>query len=220
MRIAIANILPANDLSAVREVLAVACFVDGKQSAGFAARTVKANQQADPTDRRLDGVRALVAKQIMSNDVFQIAARPKQLGPLLFSRYDVGMQYGVHVDNALMEGMRTDAAFTLFLSDPEDYDGGELVIQTADGDEAIKLPAGSMIVYPATSLHRVERVTRGVRYAVAGWARSFIRDASQRELLFDLDTARRAIFAREGKSTEFDLISKTLANLMRMWADD
>jgi PKHD-type hydroxylase len=149
-----------------------------------------------------------------------MAARPKALSPLLFSRTGIGMQYGIHVDDALMGGMRTDIAFTLFLDPPETYDGGDLVIESAAGEDVIKLPAGSMIVYPATTLHRVAQVTRGTRHVAAGWARSFVRDASQRELLFDLDTARRTIFAREGKSTEFDLISKSLANLLRMWAED
>ena len=149
-----------------------------------------------------------------------MAARPKKLSPLLFSRTETGMQYGVHVDDALMAGMRTDIAFTLFLDDPDSYDGGELVIESAAGDDAIKLPAGAMIVYPATTLHRVAMVTRGQRHVVAGWARSFVRDGAQREILFDLDTARRTIFARDGKSGEFDLISKSLANLLRMWADD
>lgn len=220
MRIAIADILTRDDLTSIRKTLGAVRFVSGKRTAGFAARQVKDNDQVDSTDKRLAPVRSLVAKQIMGHPVFQMAARPKQLGPLLFSRYEAGMQYGSHVDDALMQGMRTDVAFTLFLSEPDDYDGGELVIETADGDDAIKLPAGSMIVYPATSLHRVAKVTHGKRYAAAGWARSYVRDASQRELLFDLDTARRKLFEREGKSSEFDLVSKALANLIRMWSDD
>jgi PKHD-type hydroxylase len=162
----------------------------------------------------------MVAKRILANDVFRIAARPKQLSALLFSRYEPGMEYGSHVDDALMAGMRTDVSFTLFLEEPDSYDGGELVIESTGGDDAVKLPAGAMIAYPATTLHRVAKVTRGRRHVIAGWARSFIRDAAQRELLFDLDTARRTIFARDGKSAEFDLLSKSLANLMRMWAED
>jgi PKHD-type hydroxylase len=220
MRIAIADILTKHDLDSIRESLESVRFVSGKRSAGFAARQVKDNEQVDPADKRLDDVRSLVAKQIMGNAMFNMAARPKQLGPLLFSRYEPGMQYGSHVDDALMHGMRTDVAFTLFLSDPADYDGGELVIEAADGDDEIKLPAGSMIVYPATSLHRVAEVTRGHRFVAAGWVRSYIRDPSQRELLFDLDTARRNLFARDGKTAEFDLVSKSLANLVRMWSDD
>jgi PKHD-type hydroxylase len=142
------------------------------------------------------------------------------LTPLMFSRYEPGMNYGSHVDDALMQGLRTDVSFTLFLSDPESYDGGELVIETASGEDAIKLDPGALVAYPTTTLHRVNEVTRGERLAVVGWARSFIRDAAQRELLFDLDTARRQIFAREGKTAEFDLISKSAANLMRMWVED
>ena len=220
MQIVIADILSADDLAAVHAALAQTRFIDGRETAGFAARRVKDNRQADAKDRSLDDMRSLVATRIMANDLFRISARPKTLSPLLFSRYEVGMQYGLHVDDALMAGMRTDVAFTLFLDPPEDYDGGELVIESAGGDDAIKLPAGSMIAYPATTLHRVAQVTRGNRHVVAGWARSFVRDAAQRELLFDLDTARRMIFARDGKSAEFDLISKSLANLLRMWAED
>ena len=220
MQIVIADVLSAEDLDAVREALARTRFVDGRATAGFAAREVKHNRQADATDKVLDPVRSMVAARIMANDLFRIAARPKQLTPLLFSRTEAGMQYGEHVDDALMGGMRTDVAFTLFLDDPESYDGGELVIVSAAGDDAIKLPAGSMVVYPATTLHRVAEVTRGVRHVIAGWARSLVRDAARRELLFDLDTARRTIFMRDGKSHEFDLISKSLANLLRMWAED
>ena len=220
MQIVIADVLSDEDLDAVREALARTRFVDGRATAGFAAREVKHNRQADATDKVLDPVRSMVAARIMANDLFRIAARPKQLTPLLFSRTEAGMQYGEHVDDALMGGMRTDVAFTLFLDDPESYDGGQLVIVSAAGDDAIKLPAGSMVVYPATTLHRVAEVTRGVRHVVAGWARSLVRDAARRELLFDLDTARRTIFMRDGKSHEFDLISKSLANLLRMWAED
>ena len=220
MQIVIADILKPDDLTAIHAALGKTRFIDGRETAGFAARQVKDNRQADARDKSLDDVRSLVAARIMDNDLFRMAARPKKLSPLLFSRTETGMQYGVHVDDALMAGMRTDIAFTLFLDDPDTYDGGELIIENAAGDDAIKLPAGAMIVYPATTLHRVAMVTRGQRHVVAGWARSFVRDGAQREILFDLDTARRTIFAREGKSGEFDLISKSLANLLRMWADD
>ncbi|MGV3633365.1 MAG: Fe2+-dependent dioxygenase [Pseudorhodoplanes sp.] len=220
MQMVIADILKPDDLETVHAALAKTRFLDGRETAGFAARVVKDNRQADARDKTLDPVRNLVASRIMENELFRMAARPKALSPLLFSRTETGMQYGVHVDDALMGGMRTDVSFTLFLDAPESYEGGELVIENASGDDAIKLSAGSMVVYPATTLHRVAQVTRGQRHVVAGWARSFIRDAAQRELLFDLDTARRTIFARDGKSAEFDLISKSLANLLRMWAED
>lgn len=218
MQIVIGNMLSAADLDSLRAALDGAHFVEGRETAGFAARTVKHNLQA-ASEPALDAPRALVRERILANEVFGLAVRPKALS-LMFSRYDPGMRYGAHIDDAIMHGMRADAAFTLFLSDPQSYDGGELVLDTAAGEDTIKLPAGALVAYPATSLHRVAEVTRGTRLAAIGWARSFVRDAAQRELLFDLDTARRKLFAQQGATAEFDLLAKSLANLMRMWAED
>jgi PKHD-type hydroxylase len=219
MQIVIGNVLSADDVALVRAALARATFEDGRETAGFAARLVKNNRQA-ANDRRTETVRKLVEERISANDVFALAVRPKALTSLMFSAYERGMHYGSHVDDALMAGMRTDVSFTLFLSDPDAYDGGELVIESASGEDAVKLPAGSLVAYPSTALHHVTAVTRGTRLAAVGWARSFVRDAARREMLFDLDTARRQLFAREGKSTEYDLVSKSLANLLRMWVED
>jgi PKHD-type hydroxylase len=220
MQIVIGNILSAEEIATVTATLARAPFVDGRATAGFAARLVKDNLQAEGADRSLETIRKLVAERILAHDVFRMAVRPKALTPLLFSRYEPGMHYGSHVDDALMDGVRTDVAFTLFLCDPASYDGGELTIESAAGEEAFKLEPGALVAYPATSLHRVTDVTRGARLAAVGWARSFIRDPARRELLFDLDSARRQLFARAGKSAEFDLIAKSFANLMRMWVED
>ena len=220
MRIVIANVLSAADIKTVRAALSKARFVDGRETAGFAARLVKHNRQAAARDASLDPVRELIESRLRGNDVFAMAARPKAFTPLLFSKTAAGMEYGTHVDDALMRGLRTDVAFTLFLCEPKSYGGGELVIESTSGEDAYKLPAGSMIAYPASTLHRVNKVTRGERLVCAGWARSFVREAAQRELLFDLDTARRRLFAREGKSADFDLLSKSLSNLLRMWAED
>jgi PKHD-type hydroxylase len=220
MQIVIGNVLSAAEVKTVAAALKRARFIDGRETAGFAARTVKNNRQAEGSDRSLETIRKLIATRILGNEVFRLAVRPKALSALLFSRYEKSMHYGSHVDDALIDGMRIDVSFTLFLSDPKDYDGGELAIESASGEETFKLAAGSLVAYPSTTLHRVANVTRGARLAAAGWARSFIRDTAQRELLFDLDTARRQMFARDGKSAEFDLISKSFANLMRMWAED
>ncbi len=220
MQIVIGNVLSADETETVRAALARARFVDGTATAGFAARTVKHNRQAAGSDASLAAIRKLVAERILGNEVFRLAVRPKVLSPLLFSRYETGMHYGSHVDDALMDGMRTDVSFTLFLSDPASYDGGDLVIESAAGEETFKLDPGALVAYSATSLHRVADVTRGARLAAVGWARSFVRDPARRELLFDLDTARRRLFAREGKSAEFDLISKSFSNLLRMWVED
>jgi PKHD-type hydroxylase len=220
MQIVIGNVLSAEEVKTVTAALAHAAFVDGKATAGFAARSVKNNRQAEGSDRSLEVIRKLVAERILGNEVFRLAVRPKALSELLFSHYEAGMHYGRHVDDALMDGMRTDVAFTLFLSDPASYHGGELTIESASGDETFKLDPGALVAYPATSLHGVSDVTQGVRLAAVGWARSFVRDAARRELLFDLDTARRQLFARKGKSAELDLVSKAFANLMRMWVED
>lgn len=220
MQIVIGNVLLSEEVKTVRAALERARFIDGRETAGFAARTVKHNRQAEGSDRSLETVRKLIASRVTENNLFRLAVRPKTLSPLLFSRYEPSMHYGSHVDDALMGGMRTDVAFTLFLSEPDSYDGGELVIENAAGEDSIKLASGSLVAYPAATLHRVADVRRGVRLAAVGWARSFIRDPARRELLFDLDTARREMFARNGKSTDFDLVSKSLANLIRMWAED
>ena len=118
-----------------------------------------------------------------------------------------------------MHGLRTDVSFTLFLADPETYDGGELVIESVSGEDEIKLPAGHLVAYDSTSLHRVAPVTRGERMVAVGWAQSHVRDSAKRELLFDLETAKRSLFAQSGKTPEFDLLAKTSANLFRMWAE-
>lgn len=220
MQITIGDVLSETDLEDIHAALNRARFVDGRRTAGFSARIVKNNHQVSTSDHSLDPVRDMVAKRIRENPVFAMAVRPKMLTPLLFSRTGPGMHYGSHVDDALMHGIRTDVAFTLFLGKPETYDGGELVVESPGGEESFKLPAGSMVAYPATTLHRVEPVARGERLVCAGWARSYVRDAAQRELLFDLDTARRRLFDRDGKSRDFDLLSKSLSNLLRMWADD
>lgn len=219
MTLPIGHVLTPEEIAEARETLAALRFEDGRATAGWNAKLVKDNRQAAP-GARADALKEKIAARILANEVFALAVRPKALTPLLLSRYEPGHAYGSHVDDALMGGMRSDVSFTLFLSGPESYDGGELVIEGASGDERIKLPAGALIAYPATSLHHVAPVTRGERLAAVGWARSYIRDQSQREILFDLDRARRAIFARDGKSAEFDLLSKSTANLLRLWVED
>jgi PKHD-type hydroxylase len=219
MILSIADVLSAADLAVVGAGLERATFVDGAESAGWSARLVKANLQAADS-LEIEGLRALIEARLMEHELFALAARPRSIVGPLFSRYLPGHAYGPHVDEALIEGVRTDVSFTLFLSDRDSYDGGELVIEQASGEEAFKLPAGSVVCYPATTLHRVAPVTRGERRAAAGWVRSYVRDPRQRELLFDLDTARRRLFEREGKTAEADLLARCAANLVRMWCED
>jgi PKHD-type hydroxylase len=219
MQMTIAGVLTPDELTTIRAAFDAASFVDGRETAGWAVKTVKNNIQAKAGDPAMDAARALVSAQMLAHPLFAIAARPKLLSSLLFARYEPGMEYGAHVDDALMGGMRSDISFTLFIDEPDTYDGGELVMETSAGETAAKGPAGSVFVYPSTTLHRVAKLKSGVRRVCAGWAQSFVRSAEQREILFDLDTARRAMFKASGKTEEFDLMSKSLANLLRMWAE-
>ncbi|RDI59105.1 Fe2+-dependent dioxygenase [Microvirga subterranea] len=218
MLITIADVLSHAELQDIRSTLQAMRFEDGRTTAGWSAKLVKDNEQARE-GAALDLLRERVSKAILANEVFSLAVRPKTLTPLLFSRYGGGQHYGTHVDNPLMNGIRTDVSFTLFLADPDSYDGGELVIESVSGEDEIKLPAGHLVAYSSTSLHRVAPVTRGERLVAVGWAQSYLRDAAQRELLFDLENAKRGLFARAGKTPEFDLLAKTSANLFRMWAE-
>lgn len=218
MLITIADVLPESELDEIRAMLGAMRFEDGRATAGWSAKLVKENEQVRE-GAALDLLRERVTKAILDNEVFSLAARPKALTPLIFSRYTQGKHYGSHVDNPLMSGIRTDVSFTLFLAEPDTYDGGELVIESMAGEEEIKLPAGHLVAYDSTTLHRVAPVTRGERLVAVGWAQSYVRSSAQRELLFDLETARRSLFAQSGKTPEFDLLAKSSANLFRMWAE-
>jgi PKHD-type hydroxylase len=218
----ISNVLNKEDLAEINSKLAKADFVDGRLTAGWHAKLVKNNQQLKKGTVSEQKLQEQIKTALNNNPLFQSAIRPKSIHSLLFSRYDVGMSYSRHTDNALMGSStiwRSDVSFTLFLNSPSEYEGGELVIEGADEEKAYKLEMGSAIVYPSTTLHRVDPVTKGTRLVAVGWVQSFIREASEREILFDLDTARRAIFAKEGKTVEFDLLSKSIANLLRKWVD-
>lgn len=192
-------------------------FGDGRATAGRYAREVKANDQATPSAAR-DAILARAEAALRAHPVFASAARPRAMTPLVLSRYREGQTYGLHVDDALMGGLRTDLSFTLFLSDPETYEGGELVIEDVLEPRALRLSAGDAILYPSTTLHRVAPVTRGTRLAVVGWVESWIRDPSRREILFDLDRAVAEVHARDGRGALFDTLAKSRSNLLRMWA--
>jgi len=219
----IGDVLAGDALERVRGELEQVEFRDGRETAGWHARTVKRNTQASGRDRRVARLRDEVGAVLEGHALFSMAARPHRITPVLFSRYETGMEYGAHVDDAVMNApqgrIRTDISFTLFLSDPESYDGGELVTDTTAGEQSYKLPAGSLVLYPSSTLHRVNPVTRGRRLAAVGWVQSQVRDPAQREILFDLDTTRRRLFDEQGKTETFDVISKSLANLTRMWAE-
>ena len=220
MLLCVGGVLDETALAKARAVLEARRWVDGKLTAGWLAKGVKDNRQADPADRALAELRTELAERVTAHPLVRLAARPKALSSLLLSRYEPGMAYGRHVDDALMAGARADISFTLFISPAEAYAGGELVIESSAGEQSYKLPAGGLVLYPSTTLHRVAPVTEGVRLVAAGWLRSYVRDPAAREILFDLDTARRTLFERHGRGEEVDLLSKSVANLLRMWAED
>lgn len=223
MILCIGDILDEAQLQRVRAALDASAFDDGRKTAGWHAKLVKNNEQMQMGNEAAKTLRAEVEKALTEHPLFQMATRPAKMTPLMFSRYRDGMTYGNHVDDPVMGRgpgrLRTDISFTLFLDDPESYDGGELVTDTTAGEQSYKLPAGSVVIYPSSTLHRVEPVSRGQRRVAIGWVQSTIRDPAQREVLFDLDSARRQLFEREGKSAEFDLLTKSLANLQRFWAE-
>lgn len=216
------NVLGPNELTAIRSGLQDASFVDGASTAGWSAREVKKNLQVAVGTPGYEQLAGSVRESFLRNGVLQTALLPMASTQVLFNRYAQGMQYGPHVDAPVMgsigHAVRTDIAITIFLSDPGSYDGGELLVNVSGLSGQFKLEAGSAIAYPANTLHHVSPVTRGVRNAAILWVQSQVRDPAQRELLWDLENAKRQIFNQEGKSSVFDAISKSHANLLRMWA--
>jgi len=221
MILCIDQVLTSAELEQITTKLKDAEFVDGKLTAGWHAKEVKNNTQLKGNSVITQELRSVVHQALQRNRLFQAAVQPKIMRPVLFSCYEPGMYYGYHIDNALMgtPPMRSDVSLTLFLSSPDTYKGGELVIETSLGEQTFKLAAGSAIAYPSSTLHRVEPVTTGIRLAAITWIQSLIRDPNEREILFDLDTTKQVMFEKYGKTPEFDLICKSYANLLRKWVD-
>lgn len=213
------DLLSQEQLRQMAAWLEKTAFVDGAATAGATARRVKNNLQAQNAQPGLEQARALFGEAVLQNAEFRDFALPLRAVPPLFSRYETGMRYGDHTDNALMGNVRTDLALTLFLSAPESYDGGELVIETDREPRVVKLKAGCAILYPATSIHRVEVVTRGRRDVAVTWIQSMVRDAGQREIITDLGIALAHARRSLPDARETLLIAKSRANLLRMWSD-
>lgn len=219
MFIVIGDVLDKHEVAALKEAATKIEFQDGKATAGIYARDVKFNEQAKPSDA-LEAILEKVRTTLNGNDIFRSAARPRRFARMLLSRYTPGMEFGLHVDDPIMRGNRTDLSFTLFLSDSDSYEGGGLVVQDNIEERVIRLEAGDMVLYPTSALHRVEAVTSGERVAIVGWITSWVRDPARREVLYDLDIATRAVFDANGKTPAFDRLFKAKSNLYRMWADD
>ncbi len=226
MLVAIPEVLSAADVARCRAALEGAEWVDGAETAGAQAKGVKRNAQVRQGSAVGVELGNLILDRLGASAGFVSAALPLKTLPPLFNRYGQGQAFGAHVDNAIRRvpgtsiRLRTDLSATLFLSDPADYDGGELVIDGAFGVESVKLPAGDLILYPASSLHHVTPVTRGMRIASVFWVQSMVRDDGERALLFDLDQSVQTLTARLGANDhEVVRLSGLYHNLIRRWAD-
>jgi PKHD-type hydroxylase len=213
----------AAHLAALRERIGMLEWRDGRETAGAVAREVKRNLQAAMESAPGRALQDELARLIEDNSVIKAAAQPRRFFPLLISKTGVGGQYGAHVDNAMMgkgaQRLRTDLSFTLFLTPPGEYEGGELVIHAAGMTQELKGEAGYLVLYPSGSIHEVKPVTRGERIACVGWIESLVADAGQREMLFDLENLRTALRQKlPAQSAELLTLDKTIANLLRMWA--
>jgi len=225
MLIRIANVLVPEEVAKVRALLGRARWVDGRVTAGPQSAEVKRNSQVPEDDPRGREAAAVILSALNRNELFTSAALPHSVFPPLFNRYAGGEAFGSHVDNAIRSEpttgrrIRTDLSATLFLEDPANYDGGELVVEDSYGTHAVKLPKGHMVLYPATSLHHVTPVSRGARLASFFWIQSMVREDAQRALLFGMDRAIMRLSAeRPGHPSAVEMTS-CYHNLIRMWAD-
>ena len=225
MLVRIRQVLSGEALQAVRARLDQASWGDGRATAGRQSAQVKANLQLDSTSPVGRELGLVVLKALEASPLFLSAALPRHVFPPLFNRYDVGMVFGRHIDNAVRQvqgtaqRLRTDLSATLFLSDPADYDGGELVIEDTYGEHSAKPEAGDLILYPARSLHRVAPVTRGSRVACFFWVQSMVRGGDRREMLFELDASIQALAVQLPDDPAIVRLTGLYHNLLRDWAE-
>jgi PKHD-type hydroxylase len=222
MIVTIHNVLQADELEKLAGLTAEVEFIDGRDTAKGAAARAKNNQQAKFGGKAIEEIRAIVLASLLRNDALNTFALPLRIMPPVLNRYEAGMAYADHIDRAVMQGpypVRTDLAMTLFLSAPEQYDGGELAISSDTGAQRFKLPRGALVLYPATTIHRVEAVTRGVRIAAVSWIQSMVREHEKRIILAELGGVRRVLRPNNHDTPEALQVQKIRANLLRMWAE-
>lgn len=225
MLLHVPKVLTPDELATMRERLAAATWGDGKATAGHQSVRVKENVQIAEGSAEARELGAIVMRALERSGLFMSGALPAAVYPPLFNKYEAGMTFGTHVDNAMRpipgtgRRIRTDVSATLFLSEPTDYDGGELIVQDTYGTHSAKLPAGDLILYPATSLHRVAPVTRGSRVASFFWIQSMVKDDAERQMLFDLD---RSIIELSQAGPDSPVVLRLTAlyhNLVRKWGE-
>ena len=225
MPIRIPRILTVDELATCRTRLSAATWTDGRATAGSQSAKVKENLQLPEDGADARDLGQIVIRALERNPIFMAAVLPRHVFPPSFNRYEQGMAYGAHVDNAIRQvgrsplRLRTDVSATLFLSDPNDYDGGELIVEGTHGAQSVKLPAGDLVVYAATSLHRVAPVTRGARNAAFFWVQSMVKDESERALLFELDRSIIELNRSLPDNPALVRLTACYHNLLRRWAD-
>jgi PKHD-type hydroxylase len=227
MLLHVANVLTTEQVAACRGWLESAEWRDGRATAGHQSALAKNNRQLAEDDSIARRIGTMVLDALSHNATFFAGALPRRIYPPLVNRYEGGESFGRHVDNAIRydhgsappQPIRTDLSATLFLSGPDEYDGGELVIEDTYGAHAVKLPAGDLVLYPGSSLHQVQPVTRGARIAAFFWIQSFVRSETQRRLLFDLDVAIQDLTQRMPGAPELVRLTGVYHNLLREWSD-
>ena len=225
MLLVIPKVLSPEQLTGCREILAAAAWIDGRVTAGYQGAPVKDNRQLPEDSPAARELGDLVLAALERNPLFISATLPSRVYPPMFNRYEGGQHFGNHVDNAvrLLPGtgikIRTDVSATLFLAEPSDYDGGELMVEDSYGMHSVKLAAGDMVVYPSSSLHRVNPVTRGARLASFFWIQSMIRDDGRRAMLFDVDSAIQRLNATGADAGARVQLTGCYHNLLRMWSE-
>ena len=224
MLLQIPDVLSAEQVAHARSRLDAAEWVDGRVTAGHQSVQVKDNQQLPQDHPVAREIGDMIGESLAHNPLFLSAALPLRVFPPLFNRYQGGQSFGNHVDNAIRQAsggarLRTDLSATLFLAEPSEYDGGELLVEDTFGVHSVKLPAGHLVLYPSTSLHNVQPVTRGARIASFFWIQSMVRDDGKRTLLFDLDNAIRRVSGEIPESPAPVQLTAVYHNLLRRWAE-
>jgi PKHD-type hydroxylase len=222
MLLRIKGLIPSDKLAIVRGILDQSQFIDGKLSAGKEAINVKMNEELPQNHPEMAQLNNIVMGCLVNHPTYQYGVLPHRVAAPFYARYTPGNHYGYHIDDPVMgqgDRYRTDVSITVFLNDPDEYEGGELTIKTSTGEQSYKLHAGDAILYPSGSLHQVAPVTSGYRQVAVTWVQSMVRDPAQRELLYNLGLARDELLEQQPGSDLTQKISASYINLLRMWAE-
>lgn len=223
MLVTIPEVLNKEDIRVIQDLMATANFHEGTASAGSEAKRVKNNHEMFISEVETQRLNNLMMGKLVQNPDYIAAAFAAKIAAPYYAKYTIGMSYGNHVDDPVMgpanQRYRSDISITIFLNEPEAYDGGELVISTAFGEQKVKLNAGDAVLYPSSSTHRVAEVTRGERLVAVTWLQSTVRDPAKREILYNLSKARETLIKTSAGSQELEQLSNGYVNLLRMWSD-